>query len=82
MTGTNFQYRMTDAGCLVTGSEIGSLLGISNEAIRRRHHEGKLIAISLGGRERSNGFPVFQAWPRIAGEPLERTFKALGYLVS
>lgn len=79
MTSTIFQYRMTDVGSLVTGSEIGSLLGISDEAVRRRHHDGRLIAILREGRERSSGFPVFQAWPGIAGEPLERTLKALGY---
>ncbi len=80
MTSTNFQYRITDAGSLVTGCEIGSLLGISEEAIQLRHHDGKLIAISIDGREGGRGFPIFQAWPGIVGEPLERILKALGYL--
>ena len=80
MTSTNIHYRMTDAGSLVTGSEIGSLLGISNEAIQLRHHDGKLIAISIEDREPGRGFPVFQAWPGIEGKPLERILKALGYM--
>ncbi|MGV3682132.1 MAG: hypothetical protein ACO1PM_20795 [Acidovorax sp.] len=79
MTSTFFQYRADDAGMLLTAKDLASLLGISEEAIRRRHLGGNLIAISLEGRERRSGFPAFQAWPGIAGEPLERTLKALAY---
>lgn len=80
MTSTFFQYRAKEAGTLITGKDLASLLGISEEAIRRRHHDGKLIAILREGRLQGRGFPVFQAWAGIAGEPLERILKALGYL--
>lgn len=80
MTSTDFQYRAGDAGTPLTANDFATLLGMSEKAIRRRHHDGKLIAISLEGREPGRGFPVFQAWPGIEGKPLERILKALGYL--
>lgn len=79
MTSTFFQHRSDEAGSLLTARDLASALGISEEAIRRRHLDGKLIAISLEGREPGRGFPVFQAWPGIEGKPLERILKALGY---
>lgn len=80
MTSTFFQHLADEAGSLLTARDLASALGISEEAIRRRHLDGKLIAISLEGREPGRGFPVFQAWPGIEGKPLERILKALGYL--
>lgn len=79
MTITDLRYRAGDAGTLLTANDFATLLGMSEKAILRRHHDGKLIAISLEGREPRRGFPVFQAWPGIDGEPLVRILKALGY---
>lgn len=80
MTSAISQYRADEAATLLTASDFATLLGMSEEAVRRRHSDGKLIAIQRGGRLQGRGFPVFQAWPGIDGEPLERTLKALGYL--
>ena len=79
MTSTVSLYRANEAGTPLTANDFATLLGLSEKSIQRRHHDGRLIAISLEGREPGRGFPVFQAWPGIAGEPLERTLKALGY---
>lgn len=80
MANSIVQYRMGEAGTLVTGKEFAVLLNITEEAVRLRYQNGKLISIIREGRERGRGYPVFQAWPGIDGPPLEQILPALGYL--
>ena len=73
------QNRTKEASALLTGTELGAALGISEERVRQRLQNGRLIAILREGRERGRGFPAFQALEGIAGEPLEKVLRALGY---
>lgn len=79
MANTMAKQLVGEPGKLISGSEIAEMLGVSEEMVRLRHRDGKLIAILSAGRERGRGFPIFQAWDGVAGAPLEQIFKALGY---
>lgn len=79
MTNSLVQRCSTQANTLLTARELAGLLRDTEEAIWLRHQAGRLIAILRVGSEQSRGFPVFQAWPGIKGEPLERTLEAVGY---
>ena len=79
MAQTIARQLVGDPGKLLSGTEFANWLGISEEAVRQRHQTGKLLAILKEGRERGRGFPIFQTWDGIAGEPLEQVFRAFGY---
>lgn len=79
MATTMAKQLVGEPGKLISGSEIAEMLGLSEESVRLRHRDGKLIAILSAGRERGRGFPIFQAWDGIAGAPLEQILAALGY---
>lgn len=65
---------------LVSPCELGEALGgLSEEQVRRMRSERKLFAVAIrGATECHAGYPIFQAWPGVAGEPLERVLDALG----
>lgn len=79
VTSTLVRQLVGEPGKLLSGSEMAEKLGVSEEAVRQRHQAGKLIAVLREGRERGRGFPIFQAWDGVAGQPLEEVLKALGY---
>lgn len=79
MATTVVRQLVGEPGKLMSGSEIAEMLGVTEEAVRLRHKDGKLIAVLSAGRERGRGFPIFQAWDGVAGEPLEKVLKAFGY---
>lgn len=79
MISSLVQHCSTEANTLLTARELASLLEVTEEAIRLRHKAGGLIAILRAGSGPSRGFPVFQVWPGIDGEPLEHILRALGY---
>jgi hypothetical protein len=66
-----------DTSEMGTAEELAAALGMSAESVRRRTHEGRLFAVLGPGRKRGREYPMFQAWPGVAGEPLEAVLKAL-----
>jgi hypothetical protein len=79
MAATVTRQLVGEPGKLISGSEIAEMLGVTEEAARLRHKDGKLLAILSAGRERGRGFPIFQAWDGVAGQPLEQILQTLGY---
>lgn len=69
-----------DTADMGSAEELAAALGVSAETVRRRTHEGKLFAVLGPGRKRGREYPMFQAWPGIAGKPLETVLEALGSL--
>lgn len=67
-----------DTAQMGTAEELAQALEVSSETVRRRTLAGTLIAVLGPGRKRGREYPMFQAWPGIAGAPLEAVLKALG----
>jgi hypothetical protein len=65
---------------LVSPDELAKALGgLSEEQVQHMRSERKLFAVAIqGATECHAGYPIFQAWPGVAGEPLERVLDALG----
>lgn len=57
--------------------ELAAALEVSTETVRRRTVKRTLIAVLGPGRKRGREYPMFQAWPGIAGAPLEAVLAAL-----
>ena len=57
--------------------DIGARLALHERTVRTRERDGKLFSILRAGRRRGQEFPAFQAWPGVAGQPLERALEAL-----
>lgn len=57
--------------------ELGRSLGLGDESVRERERAGTLFSILRPATKRGSEYPAFQAWPGIAGEPLERALTAL-----
>jgi hypothetical protein len=67
-----------DTADMGTAEELAAALNVSAETVRRRTLSRTLIAVLGPGRKRGREYPMFQAWPGIAGAPLEAVLKALG----
>jgi len=61
----------------LSAAELGARLALHEQTVRTRERDGKLFSILRAGRRRGQEFPAFQAWPGVAGEPLERVLAAL-----
>lgn len=61
----------------LSAAELGARLALHEQTVRTRERDGKLFSILRAGRRRGQEFPAFQAWPGVAGEPLERALQAL-----
>ena len=66
-----------DPAAPLTAAELGIRLGLGDESVRQRERARKLFSILRPGRKRGREYPAFQAWPGVAGEPLERSLAAL-----
>lgn len=63
----------------LSAAELGKALGgLGDETVRQRERAGVLFSVLRPGRKRGREYPAFQAWPGVAGEPLERALAALG----
>lgn len=68
-----------DPALPLSAAELGQALGgLGDETVRQRERAGMLFSVLRPGRKRGREYPAFQAWLGIAGEPLERSLKALG----
>ena len=67
-----------DTADMGTAEDLAAALNVSAETVRRRALSRTLIAVLGPGRKRGREYPMFQAWPGIAGAPLESVLKALG----
>lgn len=67
-----------DTAEMGTAEELAAALNVSAETVRRRTVDGTLIAVLAPGRKRGREYPLFQAWPGVAGKPLEIVLEALG----
>jgi hypothetical protein len=62
----------------LTARELGDALGdLSEDTVRNRERQGKLFSVTRPGRKRGREYPAFQAWPEIAGDPLEQVLSPL-----
>jgi len=66
----------------LTALELAEALEINIEELRRREQAGELFSVLRPAQRRGRDYPAFQAWPDIAGEPLQRVMKTLGGLES
>lgn len=66
----------------LSASELAEAMNISIEDVRRREQGGELFSVLRAGQQRGREYPAFQAWPDVAGEPLQRALAALGGLES
>ncbi len=63
----------------LSAAELGEALGgLGDETVRQRERAGTLFSVLRPGRKRGREYPAFQAWPGVAGEPLELVLAALG----
>jgi hypothetical protein len=70
--------RFGDPVAPLSAAELGQRLGgLGDESVRQRERAGKLFSILRPGRKRGREYPACQAWPEIAGAPLERALAAL-----
>ncbi|MGF6571131.1 NAD-specific glutamate dehydrogenase [Paraburkholderia sp. GAS333] len=84
LTRTNVRAIIQDSPVeLCSATEIGMRLGnLSPETIGTLEAAGELFSVSAPSKKHSRGYPSFQAWERIAGEPLQRILNTLGRDVS
>jgi len=62
----------------LTARALGDALGdLSEDTVRHRERQGKLFSVTRPGRKRGREYPAFQAWPEIAGDPLEQVLSPL-----
>ena len=61
----------------LSAAGLGARLTLHEQTVRTRERDGKLFSILRAGRRRGQEFPAFQAWPGVAGEPLERALAGL-----
>ncbi|TXG96582.1 MAG: hypothetical protein E6R08_09005 [Nevskiaceae bacterium] len=58
--------------------ELGLSLGNrSDETVRQRERAGELFSVLRPGRKRGREYPAFQAWPGVAGAPLQQVLARL-----
>ncbi len=67
-----------DTSDMGTAEDLAAALNVSAETVRRRTVDRTLIAVLAPGRKRGREYPMFQAWPGVAGKPLEAVLDALG----
>lgn len=61
----------------LSAAELGALLGVTDETVRARERTGELFSVLRAGRKRGREYPIFQAWPNVAGAPLQQVLRAL-----
>lgn len=67
-----------DPSLPLSANALGLRLGIGDQRVRERETAGQLFSVMKPGRQRGREYPVFQAWPGVAGAPLAEVLKALG----
>lgn len=66
----------------LSAAELAEALDISIEELRRREQAGELFSVLRPARRRGREYAAFQAWPGVAGAPLQCVMKTLGGLES